>query len=277
MSTAPLDDTIIVAVAALVDDKRMGSGNVRLPSHSDIERDIARAGLAAFDEGKASDKPIGKGKRVRATLIASIDSHPGAAGKLVALLLATVRGGGGFRTDSPNYCGADAIANLAAAYAHHGWVLASDGTLLPRVLETLGGHEATAQLKQYADRARRGALDDPLLAGVAKDLLEATATHVIIEKYSTAPTTHIFPALLGQAFVALDMKTAATPPQSGEPPRHRVERAAYELACALNALRNREGTGHGKPWIPDISPAEARFAIESMGNIAALMLNRLSP
>jgi hypothetical protein len=272
----PLDDTILVAVAGLVDDKRSGTGS-RMPSHDDIRRDIIRAGLEHLDAGKISSQPIGKYKRVHGTLIAASSENPNAAGRLIEILLATVRGHGGFRPGSANYCGDEPIANLAAAYAPHGWVLASDGNLVPRVLESLAGQETTAQLKQYADRARRGALDDPMLAGVAKDLLEATAIHVIIEKYGTLPTTHVFAALLGQAFVALGMETNASPPKPGEHARARMERAAFELACSLNALRNKQGTGHGRPWIPDIRPSEARFAIESMGDIASLMLEALRP
>jgi Abortive infection C-terminus len=272
----PLDDTILVAVAGLVDDKRSGTGS-RMPSHDDIRRDIVRAGLEHLDAGKLSSQPIGKYKRVHGTLIAASSENPSAAVRLIEILLATVRGHGGFRPGGANYCGDETIANLAAAYAPHGWALSSDGKLLPHVLESLAGKETTANLKQYADRARRGALDDPLLAGVAKDLLEATAIHVVIEKHGITPTAHVFPVLLGQAFDALGMQIHGSSTKPGEHARARLERAAFELACSLNALRNKQGTGHGKPWLPDIRPAEARFAIESMGNIASLMLEALIP
>ncbi|MDR5671430.1 abortive infection family protein, partial [Burkholderia cenocepacia] len=93
--------------------------------------------------------------------------------------------------------------------------------------------------------ARRGALDSPLLAGTAKDLLEATAAHVLVQKWGTYPSTSNFPTLLGQAFTALGLATPSDAVISGEPAHKRMERAAYELGCALNALRNKEGTGHG--------------------------------
>lgn len=54
-----------------------------------------------------------------------------------------------------------------------------------------------------------------------------------------------------------------------------MERAAYELGCALNALRNKEGTGHGRPWVGNLTPGQAKFSVESMGNIASLMLDAL--
>nr|WP_082664865.1 abortive infection family protein [Burkholderia ambifaria] len=61
----------------------------------------------------------------------------------------------------------------------------------------------------------------------------------------------------------------------GEPANKRVERETYPLGCALNALRNKEGTGHGRPWDSSITPSQVRFAIESMGRIARLLLDAL--
>jgi hypothetical protein len=249
-----LDDTIIVAVAGLVDDKRSGDGSARTPSHNDIAQCFVRVGVEHLDPGVLSAKPIGKFKRVHGTLVAASSEKPEAAVALVELLLSTVRGHGGFREESLNYCGEESIANLRAAYAPHGWVLGSDGSLLPKVLESLVGKETTAHLKQYADRARRGALDDPLLAGVAKDLLEATAIHVIIQKQGVTPSIHVFPVLLSQAFDALGMQIHGSSTKPGEHARARMERAAFELACALNALRNKQGTGHGKPWLLTFGP-----------------------
>jgi hypothetical protein len=82
---------------------------------------------------------------------------------------------------------------------------------------------------------------------------------------------------LGQAFTALGFATSSELPKQGEPAKMRVERAAYDLACALNALRNKEGSGHGRPWLSNVTPSQAQFAIESMGNIASLMLAALAP
>lgn len=125
--------------------------------------------------------------------------------------------------------------------------------------------------------ARRGTLDDPLVTGTAKDLLEATAAHVLVQKWGSYSTTSNFPTLLGQAFSALSLATPMDPVVSGEPVQRRMERSSYELACALNALRNKQGTGHGRPWESTVTQSQARFAIESMGSIAALMLEALGP
>lgn len=63
-SRGPLSDAIIVAVAGLVDDAQ---SQRREPSHSAIEFEINRAGLAAGDP-KSQGLILGKAKRVRAVL-----------------------------------------------------------------------------------------------------------------------------------------------------------------------------------------------------------------
>ncbi len=269
-----LTDAIVVAIARLVDDSQ---SDKREPTHSDIEFQIDQAKLAVADPGRLSSKPIGKSKRVRGTLSWALSNNPPAGEVLVVGLISTVQGYGGFRPTSNNYCGAEAITNLTSVFAAQGWDLSSDGSLQPRVLDSLTGKALTAALQAYADRARRGSLDSPLLAGTAKDLLEATAAHVLVQKWGSYSSTSNFPTLLGQAFTALGLATPSDPVIASEPINKRMERAAYELGCALNALRNKQGTGHGRPWIGGLTPSQARFSIESMGNIASLMLDALTP
>jgi hypothetical protein len=268
----PLTDPIASALARLVDDAQTER---RDPAHWEIEQRIDQAGLRDGDPGRQSAKPVGKFKRVWGTLSWSLSNNTAGGEKLVASLISTIQGCGGFRPTSSNYCGADAISNLAAAFEVEGWELTNDGILQPRVLDGLTGKALTAALKTYADRARRGALDNPLLTGTAKDLLEATAGHVLEQKFGEKPKVTNFPTLLAQAFMAIELAIPSGPATNGTAEQQRAERAAYELACAINGLRNKQGTGHGHPWLSTVTDAQARFAIESMGNIASLMLSSL--
>ncbi len=268
----PLTDAIMIALAKLVADAQSGT---REPSHYDLSTLFTRVGLKAIEDQLGGGKPMGKSKRVRAVLGWALENRLQAGEEVVAGLISIVRGYGGFRPQSSNYCGAEAIDNLAAAFSGHGWQLSRDGDLSPVVLESLRGRELTAALESYARRAQRGALDSPLLAGTAKDLLEATAAHVLMEKWGNYPSHSNFPTLLGQAFIALGLATSHDTPQPGEGVEKRVERAAFELGCSLNAMRNKQGTGHGRPWDSTVTAGQARFAIESMGNIAAMLLDRL--
>jgi hypothetical protein len=84
-----------------------------------------------------------------------------------------------------------------------------------------------------------------------------------------------FPTLLGQAFTALSLATPQNVPQPGESPYRRVERSLYESGCAVNGLRNKTGTGHGRPFLPTLSDDEALAAVQLMGIIAGLPLRAL--
>lgn len=86
----------------------------------------------------------------------------------------------------------------------------------------------------------------------------------------------VFQSLLGMAFVALDMAVPELPAQLGEPPGRLMERGMFEMSLAVNRLRNKQGTGHGRPWLPTITDEEAKAAIETVGTVAAYMLAKLA-
>lgn len=268
---APLNDTIVIAVARLVDDAQT---ETREPSHSDIEFQIRRAQLTAGDP-KLLGQLVGKAKRVRGTLNWALDNNLAAGEILVENLISLIRGCGGFRPTSPNYVGTEAIENAIAAFRTEGLILTLDGEIQPVVLENLSGPELSSALKAYVRRAKRGADDSALLAGTGKDLLEATAAHILVEKYGSYSKSANFQGLLGQAFVALGLVTPHHPVEPGELPQCKVQRTMFELACSINALRNKVGTGHGRPWLPNVSDIEARAAVQFMGTIAEWMLNTL--
>ena len=266
----PLNDTIIVALGQLVDDAQTER---RDPSHSDLEFQIKRAGLAAGDP-KSQGQTVGKAKRVRFTLSWALEHDFQAGGKLVLALLSLVRGHGGFRKQSANYVGSEAIQNAISAFDAEGYQLSFDGELQPKLLDSLSGRELTQAIQAYVRRAKKGSVDAALITGTSKDLLEAIAAHILRERFGSYSHTSNFPTLLGQAFSALNLATPQTPEKKSEPPRCRIERGMYELACGINQLRNKQGTGHGRPWLPRISDQEARSATECMGVIAEYLLFR---
>jgi Abortive infection C-terminus len=268
---APVNDAIIIAVSRLVDDAQT---ETREPSHSDIEFQISRAGLIAGDP-KSQGQVVGKAKRVRGTLSWALENAPDKAEVFVAALIGMLRGKGTFRKGSPNYAGDDPIVDAIEAFRCEGFELTEDGELHPISLDTLDGAPLTEALEAYVRRARRGSEDAALLVGIGKDLLEATAAHVISARFGQYPKQANFPTLLGQAFIAVGLATPLTPPTPGESPQCRLERAMYEAGCAVNALRNKEGIGHGRPWLPNVSESDARAAIQLMGIISGFLLGAL--
>lgn len=271
MDRIPVNDTIIYSLVRLVDDAQKER---RDPSHSDLEFQINRAGLINVDPNK-DGSPVGKAKRLRIILSWAIENDSVKAERLIAGIISTVKSCGGFRNSSPNHVGADAIADLSSALRSEGIILGDDGSLSPIALESLSGRNLTQALRGYVNRAKKGMEDAALVVGTSKDLMEAVAAHVIQELWGHYPSTANFPSLLGQAFVALSMATPEQKPAQGEHQRCRLERSLYETACSINNLRNKQGTGHGRPWVPDLRGAEARAAVEFIGAISELLLDNL--
>lgn len=265
---APVNDVIIVSVARLVDDAQSGR---RDPSHADIEFRIKQAGLAVADPA-AQGTPVGKAKRVRAVLSWGLENAPNNAEVFVAGLIAHIKGCGGFRKGSSNYVGEEPIQDAVEAFRSEEYVLSAEGELQPILLDTLIGTALTDALEAYVRRARRGSEDAALLVGTGKDLLEATAAHVISERYGGYSQQSNFPTLLGQAFTMLGLATPQTAPQQTDPPQRRLERALYEAGCAVNALRNKQGAGHGRPWLAAVTENEARSAVQLIGIVSGFLL-----
>jgi hypothetical protein len=266
-SSVPLTDATIAALARLMDDRQLS----RQPSHSEIEDQFRRAELMHADPN-AQGKPIGKAKRVRGILQWAIENDIEKGEKLVYLLVALIRGVGGFRDSSSNYVGAEAIQDLRDAFASEGFNLAESGEIIPVVLDTIEGQALTEALKAYVRRARRGVLDAALVTGTGKDLVEAVAAHVLVQRYGSYPERDNFPTLLGQAFVAAGLCAIKKPNLTAQ---EQFDLALYDLACAINRLRNREGTGHGRPFLSTVTQAQARTAVQSMGLVATRLLESI--
>lgn len=269
--SAPLSDTIVIALAQLIDDAQAPVR--RDPSHDDLRHQIGRAGLSEGDP-QAQGQAVGKAKRVRAVLSWALSNDEPAGQRFVQNFLAMLRGFGAFRETSSNYVGREAIENAVSAFASEGFDLSATGELRPVLLDNLSGLALTEALNAYVRRANRGAEDAALVTGTGKDLLEAVAAHIVQDRNGSYSPGWNFPMLLGQAYIALGLTTSQHPAQPNETAAMRMERAFFDLACSINTLRNKEGTGHGRPWLPSVSTAEAKIAIEAMGTVAEYLLLR---
>jgi hypothetical protein len=267
----PLNDSIAFALAKMVDDAQKER---REPSHSDIQFCISSCQLTKGDPN-SQGQTVGKAKRVRSVLMWALEHSYENGRGFVGQLVSLIRTHGGFRSGSPNYVGEEAIASVREAMASEGFLLTTEGELRPAALDTLTGTDLTEALEAYVRRAQKGSEDAALVVGTGKDLLEAVAAHVLVECWNNSDPPHNFPMLLGQAFVASNLKTSADKPIDGEPPQHRLQRALYDAACAVNTLRNKQGTGHGRPWLPSITSEEARHATQVMGVVGELLLHAL--
>ena len=140
----------------------------------------------------------------------------------------------------------------------------------------MSGRDLSDALRSYVDRAQRGYEDSVLVAGTDKDLIEATAAHVLNEKFNAQPGPD-FPTTLGQAFAAVGLTPVRPKQESGglEGARMAMSVTLYDLGCAVNRLRNKAGSGHGRPFIPELTSAEIRAATEAAGLVAGRLLDAL--
>jgi hypothetical protein len=52
----------------------------------------------------------------------------------------------------------------------------------------------------------------------------------------------------------------------------RFDASLFQAAIAVNGLRNIQGTGHGRPFLPNVCTSQARIAIGTMGLVAERLL-----
>lgn len=246
----------------------------RGPSHDRLTQEFRRKGLQAGDPRQGLSDPIGKAKRVHRVLTFAMDSDPNAGDELVKSLLALLKAEGAFRTESATCAGEETIRAAREAFNTQGYHLDPEGNLRPTLLESLEGEHANQVLNTYVRRARVGADDAALVVGTGKDLLEATARHVLVEKTGIYPAYDDFPTTLYQAFDQLGLASSAEMLKMlDEDPKRAIQQSLYVLANAVNRLRNAEGTGHGHPFPPNLSHSEARAAVQAMGLISQILLD----
>ncbi|UOG07893.1 abortive infection family protein [Bacillus altitudinis] len=270
MKRLPLNDEIAVAISLLVDDALVAT---RKPSHADIDNIILRNKVDKGDPKlNGQNVNVGKAKRVNAVLNWALEYDQEAGETFVSSLLSLIRGHGGFREDSLNFIGYESIRNLQSSLKAEGVILLSDGMVTLVVLDNLSDLEMEEALEGYIRRAKKGASDAALLTGTSKDLLEAVSAHVITRLLGKYQQSN-FPTLLGLAFHLLGLSTPNT--KGKNEITSRLEKSMYELGCSVNNLRNKQGTGHGRPFLPTVTDIEAKAAIESMGVVSEFLLSKL--
>jgi hypothetical protein len=270
-----VNDALATAISQMIDqDSPL--------SHDDLDTAFTRFKLRAGDPGRvdANGKYIGKHRRVKGVLTYAVDNEAEAGGRLIEYVVARLQGAGSFRDGSSNRLPADAVANAQAVFRGEGLTLTDDGSLVPTTLDGLTGTALTEALLAYVRRARAGVEDAALLTGTAKDLVEATARHVLEERAAGYSPHMPFPGTVFQAFNTLGFSGVTgnefdLRKQLSSDPIERFHQCVYLLAVVVNDLRNAQGTGHGRPFPATVSARDARAATQAMGLVAGLLLESL--
>lgn len=253
------------------------------PSHDQLDQAFARHGLGAGDPapgGRTREgMPLGKIKRVRRIFVYAAD-HNGAGGVALAReLVALLRADGAFTATLPTYAGAGKIDLLSASFGRLGFTLADTGELRPTVIENLEGTELSEAIQGYVRRINLNPDDPSLQIGTGKELDEAAARHVLVERTGSYPVggrAGSFPLTLADAFAALGLAVPGRVLLDSDPHRA-VQQCLFLLGIQVNRLRNEAGTGHGKPHGPvktaPLTPAEARLVARATALLAGALLD----
>jgi hypothetical protein len=256
------------------------------PSHDELDRAIARAGLQAGDPapaGRSSHGPVGKTKRIRQVLVYATDHDRRAGFECARQVVDLLRAAGVFEPSLATYAGQDKCARLRDAFSRLGYDLDPNGCLRARVVDNLEGTSLTDALRAYVDRINLNPDDAPLQVGTGKELDEAVARHVLLERVGQYPTggpAGSFPVTLAQAFTVLGLEVP--PDLHGalhSDPGRQVQQCLFLLGVAVNRLRNDAGSGHGRPDPPrktgELTQEQARVVARATALIAGMLLDEL--
>ncbi|MCV7060285.1 abortive infection family protein [Mycolicibacterium vaccae] len=263
MSRPPVNEDIAATFARFY---LAGNGS----THTKLTAAFVGAGFgddAPYDEQTHTPN---KEIRVRQAIRAAV-RRPARARLLIDSLLRDRRVGGHFDDDSiPR----DILTRAQAAFRKQGWSLSASGDLAEVSINLdTGGRPA---LNEQLSRLQQ-ANDDPALAlGSAKDLLEAVAKFVLAELDWPVQQNADFGQLWYFARERLNILPQAV---AGDTPGAKhiksVLQSAWTIAEQVNALRNLQGTGHGRTLPTGVTTELARLVVKEACSVAEFTLTSL--
>lgn len=242
MGTPWIDD-VALALRRLMDESQH-------PTHSELD-DVRLLGMK-IPQDKADGEKMTKPQRLRAAFDLA-DAHSETAVKqLVVLIVTEMRVQSVF--DHASVRRAGLIEDLRRALAGAGAILHSDGTITAGNVGPEVSTGGRATIDRLQSQLRSGNLDAGAVLGTAKDLLEATAKHLLHEHDPTARPSDM-PAIVTQAMRAADLSTR--PGEIGGPdPRAVAEIRGLIVKSAeiVARQRNEGGDGHGHLELSAVTP-----------------------
>jgi hypothetical protein len=264
VTRAPVSDDIAAVVARFY---RAGNGS----THTKISAAVKRAGYADVDPFDPVVRTPNKEERVLHVLMAAVRS-PSNGRKLVDGLLRDLRADGFFDDGS---IASDLLERADNAFGAQGWKLSPTGVLTQTGPIDLSTGQRPA-LDEQLYRLQQ-ASDDPALAlGSAKDLLEAVAKFVLAELDWPLSETATFSErwhFARERLGILPQQVAAG--TSGGNSVKAILQSAWNIAEQVNALRNDQGTGHGRILPTGVTAEVAWLVVREACSVAEFVLATL--
>lgn len=230
--------------------------NTWVPSHSGLDDIFARRGIES-PRSDAQGTSVNKSRRLRAAFDAVGDEGEGAVKWLIHDIVEEMRYQNVF--EHPDEKRLELVERLRQALAGAGATLTSDG----RIEGGYVGPEVPAGGRTTVDRLQtklRGGEQDPgSILGTSKDLLEATAKHLLHE-HDPVATPGDMPGVVSQAMRAAKLSTK---PSEIDSPNAKaiagLRNQVVKTAEAVAPLRNKGGDGHGHLEPTDVTPELAEY------------------
>jgi Abortive infection C-terminus len=262
VSAAPIDREVAAAVSKFFHG---GAG----PSHTDLSRVLISNGYS--DDYRYEPDVGGPNKESRVVQgFASARRAPGRARAFVDDMLGLLRLAG--LIGDVSTANDEDEKRLRFALGRTGWYLTDDGQLraFAGVDINTGGREA---LDEQVDRLRRSTADAALLIGTAKDLLEAVAKYVLEETEMPYSQKLDFGGLWYLARERLGIHPKQVDPDiPGFEAVRAIHQSTWSIAEQVNALRNLQGTGHGRTLPTGITEELAMLVVREACSVAEYIL-----
>lgn len=249
MRPMPWANDVAQALRLLMDD-------TWVPSHSGLDDIFARLGIEA-PRSDAQGADVNKSRRLRAAFDGVGIQGEAAVKWLIHDIVEEMRYQNVF--EHPGEKRLELVEKLRLALAGAGATLASDGRIEagyvgPKV--PAGGRKTVDRLQA---KLREGEQDPGSILGTSKDLLEATAKHLLHE-HDPAATPGDMPAIVSQAMRVAKLSTKPSEIDSQNAKAIAgLRNQVVKTAEAVAPLRNKGGDGHGHLEPTDVTPELADY------------------
>ena len=226
------------------------------PSHGGLDTIFGKLAINSPETDRQGSS-INKVKRLRRAFDQADAHGEQAVVNLVKEIIEEMRFKGVFSsTDEQTQ---ELVSALRASLAQAGARLTDEGRLEPLTLGPAieaGGRETVDRLQS---RLRDPLLDPGAILGTSKDLLEATAKH-LLKEHSPEVRAGDMPGVVGQAMRAAGLSTIPGEIDStNDKAVAALRQQVIKTAEAVTSTRNTGGDGHGHLEPTDVSPELANY------------------
>lgn len=228
------------------------------PSHHELDDALAATEFESpsVDETGMS---VSKPKRIRAAFLQADAQGKAAVDQVVIAIIQELPRRGVFDGPYESEQVPQLVDSLRELLAAGGLILAKDGSITRGAAHVEVDTGGRATVERLLTKLRDPSLDPGAVIGTSKDLLEATAKHLLHE-FQPETRAGDMSGVVSQGMKAAGLSTQS--PDIEGPDARGIAKArslVYATAEAVTMLRNRAGDGHGHVELSSVSREMAEY------------------